>query len=229
MEDYTPSPHQIHMYSVDLTVLGREARTGGDLAFVLDVGRPGAPAIAAICLQAKRANLLSEQPVDVSRKNKSYPRGEGQLGALAAFGKLGCAVAYLVYDNHERRALGEPSVPMVKDRTHLSEQETKKLRLDLRTDTVDFAHYLLDIAHRRSRGAFSGTGDPRFAPMLGRLLAGDLDHVVALSPDPEFGARLNRLLAIGNGGPFHPPFHFSWASPGPLDPDAVFKHNVFAD
>lgn len=220
---------QMHIFAVDLAVRGREARTGADIAFIIDVGTSPRPEIVVAVLQAKRGNNPPGTPLDVARRNKTFPNGDGQLIALRKMAALGCGAAYLIYNNDPVHPIEVPVLPIVKEATALTAAECATLLVDLDTDTVDLAHYLLHLATHSDRERFESGKSPKLVSILKTLIEDDARHLVALSPNPEFGAVLNNALGLdARSRSFAKPTQPSVSSVQP-DLVAASKPNRFAD
>jgi hypothetical protein len=170
------------LFTVDLNIAGREARTGGDIAFIFDVMMAdGERLFVPICLQAKRAAPEDGEPVDIARTNGADKVGEHQLTQLEEFADVGCNCAYLFFNNDLKRVINEPIVPLIKTVTDIRE-EKDPMKVDLGSNSIDFASYVLHLFSRRINAVGSAQG---LEKVVAKLAESKVSHLVLISPRAE--------------------------------------------
>ncbi|TCU08672.1 hypothetical protein [Rhizobium sullae] len=166
------------LYIADLNVRGRERRTGGDIAFVFDVGSQ----YVCHCFQAKRTNIACNDPVDIRRGEDRDHDGGDQLRRLSRLAEVGVLSSYLFYNNDFEDRTEEPSAPIAKCIAHLLVNEEAALDVYLNTDCCDMASYILrsvggdlpeaNLLDYRDLGA-----------VIDALVREDVTHIVAVGND----------------------------------------------
>lgn len=181
MEHKRTVPHP-RLFAVDLNIAGREGRTGGDIAFIFDVRMPdGERLLVPICLQAKRATPEKGATVNIERTNTEDSTGDHQLKQLEKFEKTGCNCAYLFLNNDLRRVIDEPILPLVKT-TNDIRRETSPMNVNLASNSIDFASYVLHLLSRRVNTVNSVSG---LEKVVATLAESKVSHLVLISPRPE--------------------------------------------
>ncbi|WP_125901327.1 hypothetical protein [Methylobacterium indicum] len=200
---------RIYAFVLDLTLRGRETRTGGDFALLLDTSpHPHQSRFLPICLQAKRTRAVAPaRAVDLRRatpklKNADQEQvapsdGTHQLDALKETRKLFPA-AYLIYDNSDEVNFQQPVLPIVKDINHLDKHESATLKACLDTSVVDLAFY---VRHLLADDQEHVNGEDELLRVLEHLSRGQVDHLVTLTTNADFPLRYailrDKLVAKG--------------------------------
>ncbi len=180
--EYKKTLPRPRLFAVDLNIAGREGRTGGDIAFIFDVRMPdGKRLLVPICLQAKRATPKTGATVNIERTNKEDQTGDHQLRQLEKFEKAGCNCAYLFFNNDLERVIYEPILPLVKTTDDIR-GGTNPMNVDLASNSIDFASYVLHLLSRRINTVSSVSG---LEKVVATLAEGKVSHLVLISPRPE--------------------------------------------
>ncbi|CAO4147744.1 hypothetical protein LPLAFNJD_LOCUS2521 [Methylorubrum aminovorans] len=236
---------RVYAFVLDLTLRGRETRTGGDFALLLETSpHPSQSRFLPICLQAKRTRAAAPARAvdlrratpklkDANQEQKASSDGAHQLDALKKTRKLFPA-AYLIYDNPDEVTFQRPVLPLVKDINHLDKQECADLKACLDASVVDLAFY---VRHLLADDREHIDGEDELLGALEHLSRGQVDHLVTLTTNADFPfsyARLrDKLIAKGvrwpEGG-LDNLRSFSLRSNGPPDAEKAFEtENAFAE
>lgn len=185
-------PLPLAIYAADLNIKSREKKTGGDIAFIIDVGTAAnTRTIVPVCFQAKRAAPQDTDIVDVRRFNKSDPiEGDHQLRALENFSDEGANCAYLFFNNHIDFALSSAILPLVKSIGDILRTD-QPLDIDLSSETIDVASYIFHLIANREKAVSSMTD---LQPLLSKLVEGDVSHLVLLSSDNMAWKNMQTML-----------------------------------
>lgn len=147
-----------------------------------------------VCLQAKKANPGDDGLVSIKRVNDSDKVGNHQLINLAKLAKKDINCGYIFYNVDEREPLYAPVLPIVKDIKHMAETDSR-LSTSLHEHSIDLATYVAHVLGMGKRVPRSSDGLKQVADAL---VAGKVEHIIALSADPELGRYLS--LAFGLTG-----------------------------
>ena len=172
----------------DLNILGREAKTGGDIAFIFDVtDYDDDPLWLALCLQAKRVKLSDNTVAPIDSSGEDGANQVRRLSSLQTDFAITCA--YVFYDNSKGAVVANPSAPLVKGIDHVLKRGADALMVNLTDDCVDLASYVLRLVTDRDRVV----GQMGLEKILGALVKQDVTHLVTVSRAED---RHNALLQL---------------------------------